>query len=303
MARKRDTRIIEIEKPYIERERKFVPVVPPDVAAKGEEAIAAYKTRKLLLIADHIRLSADTFVTADHPDLAPVIPAALKAHKFDAEYERTKPRERVYYADADLKVRSLGVEFRQEANRRYGVKQTIKIARNVKRPSATLNRIEMHARLTGPGVALDVAEDRKDRRFLRRHFNEAQLKPGFRMVSQRIRIPYFPEGNTDVMIELACDYTLFGETVFGRCWNDPKLEIEILKGPADEEECRRILEREEKRIMDEFDLEPQLESNAEIGYRYLAQDLATARGAAAYERLGAREIWWDRAARARRGLG
>ncbi|MBU0799506.1 MAG: hypothetical protein KKA05_00740 [Alphaproteobacteria bacterium] len=302
MSKKRDPRIIELEKPYIERERKFVPIVPDAVARKGEDAIAAYKSRKLLMIAEHVRLSVDTFVTADHPSLAPIIPEALAARKFTAEDERTKPRERIYYLDVDMKVRDLSVEFRQETHKRNGVKQTIKITRDSGKDSPTLNREEIHAKLTGPGVVLTAVDEEKRRRWLTRNFKEAALKPGFRMVSQRIRIPYFPEGNTDVMIELACDYILFGETIFGKVWQDPKLEIEIIKGPADEEACRRILEREEQRIMEEFDMVAQLESNAEIGYRHMADDLATKEGRAKLNALGPREVWWDKAGRAKWGL-
>lgn len=303
----RDPRIIETEKPYIERERKFVPVVPDDIARKGPEAIAAYKTRKLLLIADHVRLATDTFVTADHPDFAPVIPGALNDVDFMAAFERTRPRERIYYIDAELSAQKRAVEFRQETHRNYGVKQTIKIGRMTgsdtgKDGDTTLNRLEIHAKLTGPGVVLGAVDDERERRRLRRHFKEAALKPGFRLVSQRIRIPYHPEGDKNVMIELACDYILYGETMFGKCWHDPKLEIEIIKGPADEAACRKILEREEKRIMDEFDMVAQPESNADLGYQRLAPDLATKAGRQAFERMGAREVWWDRAGRAKWGL-
>lgn len=306
MGKKRDPRIIETEKPYIERERKFVPVVPPAVAAQGEDAVAAYKSQKLLEIADHVRMCADTFVTADHPDLAPVIPVALHTEKFLPEAERTRPRERIYYADADLKVRTLSAEFRQEAHKRDGVKQTVKIARHTGREKdkdgATLNRTEMHAKLTGPGVCLTAVDDVKIQRWLTKNFRESALKPAFRIVSQRIRIPYHPEGNTDVVIEVACDNILFGETIFGRTWQDPKLEIEIIKGPEDEEACRKILEREERRLIEKFDLIAQTESNAEMGYAQLAADLATAAGRAKLSRIGARDVWWTREGRTKIGL-
>lgn len=304
MGKKRDPRVLDREKSYIERERKFVPVVPENVIARGSAAVAAYKSRKLLLVADHVRLSTDIFVTPDHPDLAPVLPVALRALKFAPQAEHTKPRERIYYADAALKVRDLGVEFRQEAIRQ-GVRQTIKIARAIDgkdQDDTTLNRLEMHAKLSGPGVALAGAADEKSRRWLGRHFKEAVLIPAFRMVSQRIRMPYYPEGNTDVMIELACDYILFGETMFGKCWQDPKLELEIIKGPADEAACRRILEREERRIMEEFDFVAQRESNAAIGYAALVPDLADRAGRKRFVAMPPRGIWWDRAGRTALGL-
>jgi hypothetical protein len=307
MAKKRDPRIIEIEKPYIERERKFVPAVPAHIVRQGEAAVAAYKGQKLIEIADHVRMCRDTFVTADHPDLAPVIPAALHTEQFLPEAERTRPRERIYYVDAELDVKRLSAEFRQEAHKRDGVKQTIKLARGVTgknkdKDSSTLNRLEMHAKLTGPGVCLTAVDDAKQRRWLTDHFRERAMKPAFRLVSQRIRIPYHPDGDTSIIIELACDNILFGETIYGRCWQDPKLEIEIIKGPEDEAACRRILEREERRIVEKFDLVAQLESNAELGYARLLPDLSTAGGRALLDRTGPRDVWWTPTGRAKLGL-
>lgn len=300
-----DPRVIDTEEPYIERERKLVPVVPADVAARGEFAAAAYKQRKLLLIADHVRLATDVYVTADHPDIAPAVPAALGDIHFRAPFEEINPREYIYFVDADMKVRKYATEFRQAAHPIHGVKQNIKIGREVenRRPDdITLNRLEMRAKVTGYGPVFAAVEDDRERRWLRRHFNEAALKPAFRLGTQRIRIPYHPEGDTGVKIELACVHTLFGETVFGKVWSDPKLEIEIKKGPEDEAACRRILEREQQRIMDEFDMAPNVQSNAEVGYDRLLPDLQSAQGRRVFDRLGPREIWWDRAGRAKWGL-
>lgn len=299
-----DQRVIETEKPYIERERKLVPVVPPDVAARGEAAAAAYKRRKLLLVADHVRLATDVYVTADHPDIAPVVPAALGDVDFRAPFEEIAPREYIYFADADMDVKKFCTEFRQAAHPIHGIKQNIKIGRDVaRRPDdITLNRLEMRAKVTGYGPVFAAVESEKERRWLRSHFDEASLKPVFRLGTQRIRIPYHPDGDVSVKIELACVHTLFGETIFGRTWSDPKLEIEIKKGPEDEAACRRILEREQQRIMDEFDLAPQFQSNAEVGYGHLLPDLQGGQGRRTFDRLGAREIWWDRAGRAKWGL-
>jgi hypothetical protein len=300
-----DARIIETEKPYIERERKLVPVVPADVAAKGEFAAAAYKQRKLLLIADHVRLATDVYVTSDHPAIAPAVPAALGDIYFRAPLEEINPREYIYFVDADMKVRKFATEFRQAAHPIHGIKQNIKIGRAVadrRADDITLNRLEMRAKVTGYGPVFAAVEDERERRWLRRHFKEAGLKPAFRLGTQRIRIPYHPEGDTNVKIELACVHTLFGETIFGKVWSDPKLEIEIKKGPEDEAACRRILEREQQRIMDEFDMAPNDKSNAEVGYDRLLPDLQTAQGRRVFERLGPREIWWDRPGRARWGL-
>jgi hypothetical protein len=300
----RDPRVIDTEESYIERERKLVPVVPPDIAARGEAQVAAYKRRKLLLIADHVRMATDIYVTADHPDFAPAVPAALGDVDFRAPLEEVNPREYIYFADAQMKVKKFATEFRQAAHPINGIKQNIKIGRDVaRRPDdITLNRLEMRAKVTEYGPVFAAVEDEKERNWLRRHFKESALKPVFRLGTQRIRIPYHPDGDAAVKIELACVHTLFGETIFGKVWSDPKLEIEIKKGPEDEAACRRILEREQQRIMDEFDMAPQFQSNAEVGYDRLLPDLQSPQGQRVFERLGPRENWWDRAGRAKWGL-
>lgn len=302
MSKKRDPRIIDVAETYIERELKLIPIVPEDVAAKGAMAAAQYKSRKLLEIAAHVRLSTDHYVTADHSLLAPAIPAGLRELKFVPSAERTPPRERVYYADAALMIRRLGMEIRQQEHKRHGVKQTMKIVRSAKDKGDALDRDEIHAHIRDFGACFAVLDDARRLRELRKELREDALKPAFRMASQRLRVPYHPGGNRDVTIELAIDPLLFGETVFGTTWLDPKLEIEIVKGPASEAACRKILEHEKKRLMSEFKLAVQAESNAEIGYAYLAQDLLDPNKRAVFEKLKPDTVWWDRASRANLGL-
>lgn len=286
-----DPQIIAVSPAYEERERKYVPKVPDDVTAQGADAVAAYKREKLLQIVEYVRGNSAEFVTDDNPALAPSLPPGMPA-SFRAPEEITAPRERVYFVDPALRVSGLHAEFRQETGKSYGVKQTVKLGGGAHTADPTLDRRELQAKLAWLGINLDAVENREDREWLRANFNSQSLKPGFRMISQRLRISYYPEGNTDVQIELACDFILIGETVFGRTWQDPKLEIELKHGPDDPELSRRILEREEQRLMARFGLERQLESNAVMGYRMLEKDLQTAAGQELMNRLAPNEQWW-----------
>lgn len=280
--RKKDPQIIEILPSYREHERKYLPQVPP-----------RSKQAEILRIVDHIRRSPDVFVTPDHPDLAPVLPQGMKIRFRPAE-ELTRPRQRIYFADSDLKVRDLCAEFRQETDFAYGVKQTVKVGNGASSSDSTLSRAEEQAKLRWLGVNLKAVHDKRLKKWLERHFDQKNLKPAFRLVSQRIRIPYFPEGDTSVLIELSADFILCGETAFGRTWSDPKIEIELVKGADDDTGARKILKAEEKRLLSLFRLTPQLESNAVVGYSHLAGDLSIKAGRRAFEGLKPDEIWWTR---------
>ena len=281
MARKgKDPQIIEILPSNQEWERKYVPQVP-----------ASRKRAEIMKIVRHIRHSPDIFVTPDHPDLAPVLPAGLDI-KFEPAEELSKPRQRIYFADPALKVRDLSVEFRQETDHGYGVKQTIKVGDGATSGDPTLSRAEEQAKLRWLGVNLGATADKALNSWLRRNFNRSVLKPAFRLLSQRIRIPYFPEGDTSIMIEFAADFILCGETVFGRTWDDPKIEVEVIKGAKNEKEARRILKVEENRLLSLFRIAPRLESNGVLGYTQLAGDLAQKDGRKAFTRLKTDEEWW-----------
>ncbi|GEM_PF-1920092 len=293
--RKKDPRIIEIMAANAERERKFIPRVPERIRRQGEDAIAEFKKARLDAIYRHVCKCPDEFVTADHPDHAPVLPPGVN-EKFDTPAERTAPRERLYFVDAALRIRAHKLEARQEL-RPYGVKQTVKIGNGATHKKPTLDRVELQSKLTRIGANLDAVDDKaiakKDNKWLRKTFSDSDLKPAFRVITQRLRVSYHPEGDQSVLIELACDIVLVGETMFGDVWRDPKLEIEI-KEPKDlsPKEAARILDEEEQRFVKRFDLERQLESNAVMGYERLKEKLLTPAGQLAFKNLKLDEPWW-----------
>lgn len=300
--RKKDPQIIEIMDGNAERERKFIPRVPDEIREQGEDAVAEYKKARLNAIYRHVCESPDEFVTADHPDHAPALPPGVN-EKFDTPAERTAPRERLYFVDAALQVWKHKLEIRQEI-RGYGVKQTVKIGNGATASKPTLDRMELQSKLGWVGANLDAVDDKAinkgDGKWLRRTFGNSDLKPAFRLVSQRLKVSYHPEGNQNVTIEVACDIVLVGETMFGDVWRDPKLEIEI-KEPKDlsAAEAARILDREERRFMEKFDLERQLESNAVMGYERLKDKLLKPEGQLRFKNLKAEEPWWTAEGRRR----
>jgi len=291
---KKDPQIIEVLKANGERERKFIPRVPEEIREQGEDAVVEYKKERLREIYNHVCACPDEFVTADHPDHAPALPPGVN-EKFDAPAERTEPRERIYFIDKDLKVWEHKLEVRQEI-KSYGVKQTVKIGNGATSARPTLDRIELQAKLNRLGANLEAVDKKsiseKDSKWLCDTFNN-KLKPGGRVISQRLKTVYHPDGDRNVLIEVACDVLLVGETMFGDIYRDPKLEIEI-KEPKNlsKQEAARILDREEQRFLQRFDLERQLESNGVVLYKLLQDKLKTPEGQARFKSLGHDEEWW-----------
>ena len=115
-----------------------------------------------------------------------------------------------------------------------------------------------------------------------------------RLISQRIRIPYFPEGNRDLEIELALEPVHCGETFTGFTWQYHKIDIEIKKGPDKSQQALRhaILAREEERLMSTFPLTRQRVSSATPGFDAIMEDLRTARHSNAFDKMGVNEQWW-----------
>jgi hypothetical protein len=295
-------KILEIMPAHRERERKYIFIPADEDKRNGPAAVAHYRKRKLLDLYEYVRANTDEFVTADHPDLSPYLPPGLK-ETFDMPAERTSPRERIYFADAKLRCHRKQVEFRQELGKDYGVKQTVKRGGSATKEDPTLDRREFPAKLSAQGVNLDAVDGKDDREWLKKHFNEAALKPAFRMVSQRLRTSYHPDGNQDVEIELACDVILTGETFFGRVWHDPKLELEI-KRPDNltEAQAKKILDTEERRLR-KFGLIRQLESNGALGCEMLREDLADPVKRKRFEALKPGDVWWTARNRPKFGLG
>jgi hypothetical protein len=301
-SKKKKNKIIEILSVNRERERKYIFVAPDDVAQRGPVAAARYSKQKLLELYRYVDRNGDEFVTADHPDMAPLLPPGIK-EVFDMPSERTRPRERIYFADASLKVLLKQVEFRQELGKSYGVKQTVKRGGNGSKADPTLDRREFPAKLAQQGIHLAAIDGKDDRNWLAKEFKSADLKPAFRMISQRLRTSYHPDGDQSVLIELACDVVLIGETVFGDVWHDPKLEIEIKRPERlTEKQADAILDREEKRLMTRFGLVRQFESNGALGCEKLRPHLATPGGRAKFDKLRPADVWWTAGARAQFGL-
>lgn len=281
MGQKKDPQIIKIEDAYRERERKYVPA--------GDKSIED--------VMAHVLSCRDVFVTMDHPDFLPLHLPEHLTRKIQVPREITQMRERIYYVDPALDILKHDIEIRQEAKLKYPVKQNIKIGHGASKSDPTLDRIEYPAKLLTYGANLGAVEDEKLRKRLSNIFNEP-LKPAIRMVSQRTRIVYFPEGDANIEIEMAFDTLLWGQTVTGHEWDEPKIEIELVKGAASDADAKRILDREEQRLTTLFALSPVYYSNPTPGLRHMAEEMkqsAAAREAVRnkIKSLKSSQFWWN----------
>lgn len=271
--------ILKIEPSYHERERKYVTRKKGDLSA----------------ILKHVLNANDEFVTTDHPDF---LPAGLskKIHKqILTPRQVTLVRERVYYLDTKLKALFNEVEIRQEAKAKYPVKQTIKTGHKGSDADHTLDRWEHPAKLSVFGPVLDAVDDRTVKAHLKTLFEDAAFVPALRMVSQRTRLSYHPEGNQDIAIEMAFDLILWGQTAFGYTWQEPKIELELVKGANDSAEAQKILDKEEARLLGSFPLKSVLHSNPTPGFEDIAKKLS-GKGSKAYkekfEKLNGKPFFW-----------
>jgi hypothetical protein len=254
----RDPNILKIEPSYHERERKYV----------------ARKKGNLSAILKHVRNANDEFVTYDHPDFIPDgIPKKVRK-KILMPREITVVRERIYFLDTELKALFNEVEIRQEAKAKYPVKQTIKTGHKGSDSDHTLDRWEHPAKLRQFGPLIEAVDDAAVKKHLQEIFAEAAFVPALRMVSQRTRLSYHPEGNPDIAIEMAFDLILWGQTAFGFEWQEPKIEIELVKGASNAEEAQKILDKEEKRLLGSFPLKPVLHSNPTPGFEDIEKRLS-----------------------------
>ncbi len=257
MGRNKDPQIIKVEEPYRERERKYV----------------LKEGGNLRDILRHVLLCPDVFVTFDHPTFLPhKLPAHLTA-SVEVPREVTDLRERIYFVDAGLEILKHDIEIRQEAKIKYPVKQNIKTGHGGSASDHTLDRIEYPAKLNGFGPNLWAVGDEKFRKRLKTIFNDEPLKPAIRMVSQRTRIVYCPEGDPDIEIEMAFDTLLWGQTFTGFEWNEPKIEIELVKGAKNDTEAKTILDREEARLLALFPLTPVYHSNPTPGLLHIQKEM------------------------------
>lgn len=272
-------RILKIEPSYHERERKYVTRKKGDLSA----------------ILKHVLNANDEFVTTDHPDFIPYgLPKKIRKGVLTPR-QVTLVRERVYYMDTELKALFNDVEIRQEAKTKYPVKQTIKTGHKGSDSDHTLDRWEHPAKLTGFGPTLDAIEDPDVKSQLQSLFDAAVFIPALRMVSQRTRLSYHPEGNRDIEIEMAFDLILWGQTVFGYEWKEPKIELELVKGANDKSEAQKILDIEEARLLGSFPLKSVLHSNPTPGFKDLAKKLqgkGYKKNKKSFEDLSSKPFFW-----------
>jgi len=194
--------------------------------------------------------------------------------------------------DREMKMRDLRLEHRIERTN-YGGKQTVKLGNGAKGSDHTLDRTESQAKLHVISPVFAAVSDPKTRRLLERNFDEKDLLPLIYIVSQRIKKLYHPDGDRNIVIEVAADFILEGETVFGHCWNNPLLEIEIKKGAANHEEAREILARESAHLSRHFNLEPFDLSNPALAYPSLEEAFASKENRRALGRMRSTTDWYS----------
>lgn len=259
---------------------------------ESERVLVANSAQMIWDIARHVQNSQDIFVTADSHMFSPTLPKGID-YSFMAPQEITEGRERPYALDRDGILRELQVEVRQQRKGKKTV-QTTKIGDGGSMTDSTMDRWEQKSVLnTGFGFNVYAIGDKKARQEVLDNLT-SHPKLVQRLISQRIRIPYHPEGNPDIEIELALEPLHCGETFTGFVWKTHKIDIEIKKGPDHLEQALRhsILAREEERLMSIFPLQRQLTSSATPGFDAVMEDLRKSQHRLAFDRLGASDEWW-----------
>ena len=273
--------IIQIYEPNKEYERKYIDASrDPDAARE-----------KFHIILDHMRDNPHIFEQTDDTGLIDRLPPGV-ASLIESPKSITPLRQRLYFFDSGLEVAREAIEVRQELYKRYGVKQTIKTGNGAKEESPTLLRMEYQAKLTEPGVNFDAVGDQERSRWLANHFNPTSLHPALWVVSQREKMTYHPDGDRDIVIEIAFDKINFFTLFTGSCWEKPLMEIEIKKGPKGRENKEILLDREERRFA-EFGLIRDLKSNPAMAYPALDEILHSKRDRKRFERLNVNDKWWE----------
>lgn len=266
--------IIKIEKPYLETERVLV----ADDTALMWEVVA------------HVLNCKDVFVSAGDERLAPSLPPGMEAI-FRPSSQITDPRERAYFLDADGIMREMKCEIRQEVKPGF-VKQTTKKGNGATAADSTMDRLEQASKLVGFGFNIFAVGDEKLRKALMDNLT-SMPRPVQRMISQRVRIPYYPEGNPDVRIEMAIEPVHIGQTFTGFIWQQPKIDLEIKIGPVGKEARHALLAREEERLLSTFPvLRPQLKSSPTPGFDAIQSEMHSAAIRARFNAIRPDEQWW-----------
>lgn len=266
--------IVERKQPILESERVLNAATP--------ELIRDIKR--------HVENCKTEFVTPDHPDLAPLLPPGV-GEDYTVPTEITAPRERYYLMDFEMYLRKLKCDVRQEYQKGY-YKQTTKVGDGGTKYDSTMDRMEQASKLMSFGFNAYAIADEDVREDIL-HNLVSVPKPPLRMISQRIRIPYHPEGNPDLLIEMALEPLHVGQTFTGFFWQAPKIDLEIKVGPCAKKKTLRhaILAREEERLMSTFPLTRQLKSSPTIGFEELADSLHKPSVRDRFHQLGVNERW------------
>lgn len=271
--------ILEVKKPCLETERVLVADSPAIVRE----------------IIRHVQNCQSIFVTAEHKSVAPSIPKGFEEMRFEVPFERTSPRERVYFLDRDGYLREINCEVRQEL--KQGVyKQTTKVGEGGKSHDSTMDRMEQASKTRGFGFNIYAIGDREIQAQILENATSL-IKPVLRMVSQRTRIPYHPEGNPDIEIEMAIEPVHFGQTFTGYTWGVPKIDLEIKVAPEKMNTAMRhsLLAREEERLMSIFPLKRRIISSPTEGFEEIQDSMRNAVARERFDTMGTTEKWWEQA--------
>ena len=234
--------------------------------------------RVMVEVYRHVLACRDEFVTQDAPSMLPDVPAALLP-SVSAPLEITPMRRRFYSTDKKLEMPAQGIELRQEPKPNGTVRQVIKIgSSDVEEDNPTLDRTEYPARLYDLGPVLHAVRDKAVRRRLVKAFGRKKLRQPIRMMSQRFRFPYHPEGDRHLTMEIAFDPILVGQCFDGFSWAHPMMELEIKNGPQDKVEAGALLDREERRLTARFEMVRHLHSNPSPGFDHLREMVGSKQG-------------------------
>lgn len=227
-------------------------VIRKDAAVLESEAILVADSAALAeALAKAILEGAQGFQTLDASALAPPLPKAFcLTSGLLPPHEITSPRQRIYLMDRDFALARAGVEIRMESKNRcfcQTAKWSAERRNGVSYSDATLDRMEQKAYLSRMGFSLRALPDDARERIARAGLSEMP-RPVLCLTSQRIRIPYRPDGNPETLIELAVEPLHVGVTFDGFAWQNPKIELEIKKGPANFQERHALLQGEKERL-------------------------------------------------------
>lgn len=249
-------------RPYLESERVLI------VDGKN----GPDKSNLINEIIRHIHDSPDIFVTCDQPGVAPVLPPGISA-EFVPPIQITAPRQRIYFMDLECRLRKI-CEVRQELRPDGMYKQTVKTGNGATKADSTMDRYEQASTLLASGFNICAIRDKETRDAILDGLISLP-KPVLRIISQRTRVSYYPKGDRSTVVEVALEPVLIGQTFTGFIWQEPKIDLEIKKGPEEREARHEILRREEERLMELFPLKKQLRSTPSPGLDKVAEALRT----------------------------